>query len=64
MAVPAVLLHPEDRIDPEALLDRQALVDQQVLMVLEAPFVLEVRAVPVRLWSQAHLDRKPLAPPP
>jgi|SRR5437867_9896326 hypothetical protein len=58
MAVPAVLVHQEDRIDPEALIDRQALV------VLKAPFVLEVPVVRDRLSDQVRLARKPRDPRP
>ena len=53
MAVPAVLLHPEDRIDPKALLDRQALT------VLMARSPLEVPVVQDHLADQIGLARKP-----
>ena len=68
MAVPAVLLHPEDRIDPETLLDRQALVgrqalvDRQARVVLMAPSALEVPVVRDHLSDRVRLARKPRGP--
>ena len=50
MAVPAVLLHLEDRVDPEALVGREALVVLEVLMVRD------------HLSDQVRLARKPRDP--
>ena len=64
MAVPAVLLDPEERLDPEGLVDPEVLVDQQVLVVLEVPFVLEVPVVRGHLSDQVHFARKRRDPQP
>ena len=41
MAVPAVLLHLEDRVDPEALVGREALVVLEVLIGADVQSTLQ-----------------------